>query len=105
MKDIVGSVFALFVAFLLLALTPLYYISTIQWAKSETMILTSARNLIDEVIDTRKLDDAALKEFNLNIAANSEYYTTNIIRQVRAVNPDPLNPGSTYTSYVTVDDN
>lgn len=105
MKDVVGSVLAIFLGFILLLVTPMYYFSIIQWAKAETVALTAARNLIDEVIDTKEMDDAALANFNMELAALSGYYTATVTRQVKVVNPDPLNPGETYTTYMTVDNN
>jgi len=105
MKDVVGSVLAIFLGFILLLVTPMYYFSIIQWAKAETVALTAARNLIDEVIDTKEMDDAALATFNMELAALSGYYTATVTRQVKVVNPDPLNPGETYTTYMTVDNN
>jgi hypothetical protein len=105
MKDVVGSVFAIFLGFILLLVTPMYYFSIIQWAKAETVALTAARNLIDEVIDTKEMDDVALANFNMELAALSGYYTATVTRQVKVVNPDPLSPGETYTTYMMVDNN
>ena len=105
MKDVVGSVLAIFLGFILLLVTPMYYFSIIQWAKAATVALTAARNLIDEVIDTKEMDDAALANFNMDLAALSGYYTATVTRQVKVVNPHPLNPGETYTTYMTVDNN
>lgn len=105
MKDIISSVIGIFLAFLMLGITPLYYIGTIQWAQAETQAIAYTTNLVDEVIDTKRLNDQTLSEYNLNMASLSSYYTYTIERQIKVVNPDPLNAGSTYTSYITVDDN
>ena len=104
-KDAVGGVISLMLAFIFLCFMPLYYTGVIQWARSESEALAATRNLIDEVIDTRQLLNDTLADYNLTIAGLPDYYTTTITRQVKIINPDPLNAGQTYTTYVTVDDN
>ncbi len=104
MKDIVSSVLGIFLAFILLGVTPLYYVGVIQWAQAETQAIAYTTNLVDEVIDTKQLNDQTLAEYNLKMASLSTYYTFTIERQIKVVNPDPMNPGSTYTTYI-VDDN
>lgn len=104
MKDIISSILATILAVIMLGITPLYYVGIIQWTRSEIIALSETSNLIDEVIDTRELRESTLKEYNINLASTSEYYTAKITRQVRVINPDPLNKGKTYESYVTVDD-
>lgn len=104
MKDIVSSILGIFLAFIMLGVTPLYYVGLIQWAQAETQAIAYTTNLIDEVIDTKQLNDQTLSDYNLHMASLSSYYTFTIERQIKVVNPDPLNPGSTYTTYI-VDDN
>ena len=103
-KDVLGSIFSFIMIILMLVITPIYYVGIIQWARSEAVVNIETRNLIDEVIDTRFLIDDTLKDYNLSIAALPMNYVITISRKVKVINPDPLNPGSTYTTYVVVDD-
>lgn len=104
LKDVLGSIFSFIMIILMLVITPIYYVGIIQWARSEAVVNIETRNLIDEVIDTRFLIDDTLKDYNLSIAALPMNYVITISRKVKVINPDPLNPGSTYTTYVVVDD-
>jgi len=104
LKDIIGAAFAVISIFFLLVVTPNFYTGAVQWARSESEAIANTRNLIDEVIDTRELTEDTLADFNIKMAALSEYYTCEIIRKVKVINPDPLNPGQTYTTYIIVDD-
>lgn len=104
MKGIVGDIIAVILLGALLLLAPQFNIGVEQWAESKMMVLSEARNLIDEVIDDRTLSDDTLEDFNLAVASASEYFKVDIIRKTKVVNPDPKNPGRTYTTYVLVDD-
>lgn len=104
LKDVLGSIFSFIMIIIMLVITPIYYVGIIQWARSEAVVNIETRNLIDEVIDTRFLIDDTLKDYNLSIAALPMNYVITISRKVKVINPDPLNPGSTYTTYVVVDD-
>lgn len=105
MKDVIGSLLSILLAFVLLGVTSIYYVGIIQWAESETQALSYTRSVIDEVIDTRELTDATKEDYDLLMSSLANYYSFEIIRQVKIVEPDPLNPGGTYTSYMTVSDN
>lgn len=105
LKDIVGVVLSVIMSVLLLVVSPMYYIGVIEWARSESEALAYTRNVIDEVIDTRELTDDMLADYNLNMASLSEYYTIEITRKVKVINPDPVHAGQTYTTYMIVDDN
>lgn len=105
MTDIVGKIVSVVLIFVMLVITPIAYVSCTQWTRSRTVALVSMRSLIDEVIDTREMSDQALADFNLSLAGASESYKATITREVKVVDPDPLNPGKTVTSYVVVDNN
>lgn len=105
MKNIVGSLIAVFMAFMLLGVTPMYYEGIIIWQKSQSQALAYTRAVIDEVIDTKELREDTLEDYNLKMASLPNVYRTTIYRQSKITNPDPLNKGETYTTYVTVDDN
>lgn len=100
---IIGTVICFILAVVCLVVTPMYYIGIIEWARSESEVLSDARNLIDEVIDTRRLTEDMLADFDLALAAKSSYYRATITREVKVINPDPANPGQTYTNYIVMD--
>lgn len=103
-SSIPGTVIGLILVVCMLIISPLYYVGIIEWAKSESEIMSDTSNLIDKVIDTRVLTDDMLADYNISVAAKAIKYRTVITRETKVVNPDPLNPGNTYTTYVLVDD-
>ena len=103
-SSVPGMVIGLILVVCMLIVSPLYYVSIIEWAKAESEIMSDTSNLIDKVIDTRVLTDDMLADYNIAVAAKAIKYRTTIIRETKIVNPDPLNPGNTYTTYVLVDD-
>lgn len=104
-KDILGSVVSIIIAFILIGITPLYYTGIINWASAESRAIAYTRNLVDTVIDTRELTDSTLKEYNLNMASLSEYYVHTITREVKVTNPKPGTVDKTYSTYIAVDNN
>lgn len=103
-SSVVGMTVALIILVMLEVVTPFYYIGIIQWARSENEMMSDVTSLVDKVIDTRQLTDDMLADFNLALAAKPLNYTATITRETRVVNPDPQNPGKTYTTYVLADD-
>lgn len=104
MKNVIGSLISVILIFFMLCITPIFYLSTIEYAKSSMQALSATRNLVDEVIDTGTLSDTTLADYNLLMASMSDYYSVKIIHKAKVVSPDPLRPGYTYTTYVVVDD-
>lgn len=105
MKNIFGSLIAVILAFFMLGVAPMYYIGIIQWQNSQSQALAYTRNVVDEVIDTKVLSDDVLDDYSINMASLSNSYNFTIYRKVKITNPDPVNAGQTYSTYVTVDDN
>lgn len=104
MKNMIASFLSIIMLFMLLCITPVYYWSIIDYAKTSTVLLASTRNVIDEVIDTRQLTDVTLEEFTLDLATVSGYYEADIVRKKMYINPGAA-PGKEYISYFVVDDN
>ena len=104
MRNLASTVLSVLIAFVLLCIIPIFYVSIIQYARSTVIVLSETRNLIDNVIDTRKLSEDDLADFQIGITSTNAYYNATIMRKVRVVNPDPNNPGKTYTTFVVVDD-
>lgn len=100
-----GTLISVAISFVLLGVTPMFYIGIIQLQSSQSQALAYTKAVVDEVIDTKVLTDEAVKDYNLNMASLSNTYKTVISRQVKIINPDPANPGKTHSTYVTVDDN
>ena len=103
MKNPIGTVIAIIAIFLLLFVTPNFYIGTIQWAKAQSEALSYTRNIVDEVIDTRELTQDMLDDYTLNMSSTTEYYKFEITRKIKCVMPDPVNAGKTYSTYIVVD--
>lgn len=104
MKNVISTVLSIIAIVLLLYVTPAYYTGAVQWAKSQSEALAYTRDLIDIVIDTRQLTEDVLNDYALNMSSTSEYFKYTIIRKVKCVMPDPVNPGKTYSTYIVVDD-
>lgn len=102
-SSIIGTVLSIFLVVLLLIVTPMYYISIVQWARAENEMMSEVSELIDKVIDTRVLTTDMLADFNLSLAAKPLNYRATITRESMVVNPDPNNPGKTYSTYVITD--
>lgn len=102
--SIPGAVLLMLLTVLCLIVTPLYYISIIQYAKAENEMMSDVANVIDKVIDTRELTEDMLADLNIALAAKPMNYTLTITRETIVTNPDPSNPGSTYSVYVVADD-
>lgn len=102
MKNIAGTVVSIFVVFFMICITPLYYISVIQYARANSVVLSATRDIIDEVIDTRTLSEARIASYNLELASVSGYYEAQIIRKKRVLNPN--DEGGVTPIYI-VDDN
>jgi hypothetical protein len=88
-----------------LFILPLYYVSVIQWRNDYEIVYNECRNLTDRIIDTRQFTEEMEEDFNLAIAATNNTFTATVVREVKIVNPDPNNPGQTYTSYMVTEEN
>lgn len=99
-----GAVFLMVLTVLCLIITPMYYISIIQYAKAEDEMMSDVATVIDKVIDTRELTEDMIVDLNLSLAAKPMNYTLSITRETIVTNPDPAHPGSTYSVYIVADD-
>lgn len=99
-----GAVFLMVLVVLCLVITPMYYISIIQYAKAEDEMMSDVAIVIDKVIDTRELTEDMIADLNLSLAAKPMNYTLSITRETIVTNPDPAHPGSTYSTYIIADD-
>lgn len=104
MNDIAGKVIGVILVFLMLGVTPLYFTSIIESARDQELIMNATQQLIDGVVDTGQLTQETLDSYYTTLATANGYYNATILHKIKMINPDPSNPGSTYTSYVAVDD-
>lgn len=103
-QSVPAIVISILVLFLGLFVLPMYYISIFQWRNDYEIMYNECRNLTDRIIDTREYTEEMEEDFNLAVASTNNTFTASVTREVKMVNPDPLNPGSTYTSYMVTDD-
>lgn len=101
-NDIPGKFFGLLLAFCLTVLMPFVNTTVELEMLDRRSIITDTTNFIDEVIDSRQITDAMIKEYNTRISSYGVTVDYDITHLKRSVNPDPLNPGEYYTSYVPV---
>lgn len=102
--DIPGKFIGLMLAFILTVVTPFVNTTVELEMLDRRSIITDVTNFIDEVVDSRQITDAMLKELNSNLASYGVTVDYEITHLKRDVNPDPLEPGSYYTSYIPVGD-
>ena len=102
--NIPGMLLGAAIGLVLMGLFPLYQLSIYNQVAAQEQALAYARNLIDEVIDTRKLSEDTLEDFYLDMGSVSSNLSARIYRETRIINPDPLVPGKTYTTFMHSDD-
>lgn len=76
-----------FILFISLVVLPIYFMSIIQYYIDVNRIQTAERNFTDYVIDNRQVNESALSELNLSIAAVSTPVRVYISRETRIINP------------------
>lgn len=67
-------------------------------------MMNDTRDFVDGVIDSGQITDQMRADYNMALASHQIIYAAQIYRQVKVVNPDPINSGQTITSWVVVDD-
>jgi hypothetical protein len=102
--NIPGLALSMIIMVLMLLVCPLYYIGIIEMARSQEIVLAETRNVIDRVIDTREFTDEMREDYMLALASQSTYYRATITRECKVIDPDPVNPGKTRSSYLIADD-
>ena len=84
---------------------PMYDIGLINWQLATNQTLYETRHLVDTVIDTRTLEKTTLADYNLALASISEYMHSEIIHEVKVIDPDPsVGVGATRSTYVVTED-
>lgn len=102
-KDLPGKFIGVLLAFALTVIGPFVNTTVEQELLDRRSIVRDVSNFIDEVVDSRQVTEAMLRELNTNIASYGTSVQYEITHHRRTVNPDPLNPDDYYTNYVIVD--
>lgn len=104
MHDIPGKVISLLVAFVLIVIAPFVVTVTSNEMIDRRAAFMTMSQFVDGVIDSRTITDQELKEFNAELQSYGMTMDYTIEREIRSVNPDPLNPGQYVRTYVPTDD-
>lgn len=102
--SIPGVVLAICIYVMNFVIFPFYVIGCHSYIQSYHSMLNETRDFVDEVIDTREITDTMIEDFNYALSSHDVVYTAQIFRKVKTINPDPVHPGQTITSYTIVDD-
>lgn len=105
MTDIFGRVFGVILAFILLFIAPFTLVTLSQEMVARRTILNEMQSFIDETIDSRQVTDQQLEDFYLGISGLGPIVDVEISRYVRTVDPDPVEKGEIYVTYVYSEDN
>jgi len=81
-----------------------YVVGTHSQIKAYHEMMNDTRDFIDGVIDSGQITDQMKVDYNMALASHQIVYAARIYRQVKVVNPDPINKGQTITNWVVVDD-
>lgn len=100
MGDIFGRLFSVLMAFVLLFVAPFTWVTLSNEMVARRTIMNEMQSFIDETIDSRQITDQQLSDFYLGISGLGPICDVEIERYVRTVDPDPMNPGEVYVTYV-----
>lgn len=104
MHDIPGKVIGLFLAFFLAVVAPFAVtVTTTEMLNKRAAYMTMC-DFVDGVVDSRKITDAELKEFNAKIQTYGMTMDYSVTREMRSVDPDPLAPGEYVRTYIPTSD-
>lgn len=105
MQDVFGKVLGVMLAFILLFFAPFTMVTLSNEMVARRTIMNEMQTFIDEVIDTRAVTDSQLEELYLGISGLGPICDVEVSRYVRTVDPDPVNAGKIYTTYVYSENN
>ena len=105
MSDIFGKVLGTMLAFILLFFAPFTMVTLSNEMVARRTIMNEMQSFIDEVIDTRAVTDKQLEDLYLGISGLGPICDVEVNRYVRVVDPDPINQGKIYTTYVYSENN
>lgn len=101
-NSIIGTILGVIILFLSLVILPTYFIGIVNWRDDLNTCQTAARNFVDMVIDNKQINDKALSDLNLSLAACSSTFTYKYYREEKTTNPDGHGGTVTTWNYVEV---
>lgn len=105
MHDIPGKIIGILIAFALLIVAPFVVTVTTTEMIDRRAAFMCMCDFVDGVIDSRQITENELREFHAELQSYGMTMDYTIIREVRSVDPDPLNPGNYVRTYIPTDDN
>lgn len=103
-NDLPGKFIGLLMAFVLTVVMPFVNTTVETEMLDRRSIIQDVTNFMDEVVDSRQINDAMLQELNTKLASYGVIVDYEITHLRRTVNPDPTEQGKPYTSYYEVED-
>lgn len=103
-NDLPGKFIGILIAFFLAVVVPFVNTTVEQELLDRRSIIMDITNFIDEVVDSRQITEASLRELNSSLASYGTSVDYTVTHYRRTVNPDPMNPEKFYTNYVIVDE-
>lgn len=103
-NDLPGKFIGLILAFVLTVVMPFVNTTVEGEMLDRRSIVMDITNFMDEVVDSRQITDAMLKELNTSLASYGVNVHYEITHYRRSVNPDPMGQFEYYTSYIPVGD-
>lgn len=103
-NDLPGKFIGLLIAFVLTVIMPFVNISVEDELIDRRLIVTDICSFIDEVVDSRNITDAMIKDLNVSLAQYGVTVDYEVTRYVKSVNIDPTNTDDFYVSYIINED-
>lgn len=105
MHDIPGKVIGVLLAFVMVVVaTFAISVTTAEMLDRRSAFMVMCE-FVDGVIDSRQITDSELRDFNAKIQSYGMTVDYTITREMRSVDPDPLNPGGYVRTYIPTDNN
>ena len=105
MHDIPGKFIGMLLAFILVVLGPFVISTTSVEMIDRRSAFMAMCEFVDGVIDSRQITEAELRAFNAEMQSFGMTMDYTITREMRSVDPDPLNPGEYVRTYIPTDNN
>lgn len=99
-SDIPGKFIGLLIAFVLTVIMPFVTVSVHNEMSDRRLIISDVCDFIDQVVDSRTVDEAMIRDLNLSLASYGVTVDYEIHWYSRTINPDPLNKGQYVTTYI-----
>ena len=102
--SIPGLLISLILCLYLVIIFPIGCIAVVEYSRGVEMAMSDTAELLDIIADTGYLSEDMLADYSLALASNPLNFTMELTRKTEVINPDPLNPGKTYSVHMVTDD-